>query len=262
MNILKKNFGKRKQLFEIQDFPLCPKVVRDGVTDLLVLNLKIVPIYAPVIPWLSKFAKITNGHWVDLCAGAGGGSLILKEKLPGQIKKLILTDLYPHETKNILPENVIAYQKPVDARNVPIELKGFRTLFTSFHHLNDQVALEVLKNAMNTNTPLGIFEFTDRSIYCLLLMLPSFFTSFFLIPFIRPWKLSRFFWTYFIPLIPIVTLIDITLSCFRTRNVEEMNTLLSKIKSENYTWESGRIPTYFGLSITYTVGQPKEKHDQ
>lgn len=256
MKILRKTICKRKQLFEFQDFSWCPQAVREGITDLLVLNLKIIPLYEPTINWLSKMAKISNGEWVDLCAGAGGGSILLKEKMPGEIKNLYLTDLYPHKNLQNLQEGVKAIDYSVDAANVPHELKGFRTLFTSFHHLRDEVAFDVLKNAKESKTPIGIFEFTGRNLYTLLAVLPSFITSFLLVPFVIPWKFSRFFWTYFIPLIPLFTLSDIVLSCFRTRDIGELNNLVMPLKGERYNWEIGELPTYAGLKITYLVGFP------
>ncbi len=247
---------KRRQLFEIQDQPWCPKAVRDGVTDLLVLNLKIVPLYEPTIPKLAELAKLSRGTWVDLCAGAGGGSLLLKSKMPGQIKELTLTDLYPHAEMK-LPENTSYFPEPVDAQNVPATLKGLRTLFTSFHHLPDPVAKKVLANAMDSKMPIGVFEFTNRSPWTFLMVMPSFIFSFFLIPLVLPWKLSRFFWTYIIPAIPVVTFIDIVLSCFRTRNESELRAMTEDLRSDDYIWEVGRIPTYFGMKITYLTGRPR-----
>jgi hypothetical protein len=257
MNPLKMSIGKRRQLFEIQDFTWCPKAVRDGVTDLLVINLRIVPVYEPAIPVLSKLARMTDGKWIDLCAGAGGGSLFLKEKMPGEIKELILTDLYPHKTHKMLPEGVVNFPEPVNAVSVPASLKGFRTLFTSFHHLPDDIAKGVLENARDSKTPIAIFEFTDRSLFCLLMVLPTFIFSFFLIPLVLPWKLSRFFWTFIIPLIPLVAGIDIVMSCFRTRNVKELDHMIEPLRSDNYEWKTGKLPTYLGLTLTYVVGQPR-----
>lgn len=258
MNILRRSLGKRRQLFEIQDFPWCPEAVRNGVTELLVLNLRILPLYKPALSWLSRMAKLTDGKWVDLCAGAGGGSILLKKMLENEIKELALTDLYPHRELKNLPAGVRAIKESVDARNVPKELSGFRTLFTSFHHLNDEVALGILKDAQNSKTPIGIFEFTERNLLCLLSVLPSFFTSFFLVPFITPWKMSRFLWTYLIPLIPFVTVVDVVLSCFRTRDIAELNDLLSKLPVDHFDWEVGQMPTYGGLRVTYVVGVPRK----
>lgn len=257
MNPLKRSIGRRRQLFEIQDFSWCPKAVRDGVTDLLVINLRIVPLYEPAIPILSQMAKMTNGKWVDLCAGAGGGSLFLKEKMPGEIKELILTDLYPHTNFKTLPEGVINYPEPVNALAVPMNLQGFRTLFTSFHHLPDDIAKGVLRNARDSKTPIGVFEFTDRSLFCLMMVLPTFIFSFFLIPLVLPLKLSRLFWTFVIPLIPLVAGIDIVMSCFRTRNEAELKQMTENLRSDEYVWETGTLPTYLGMKLTYLTGKPR-----
>lgn len=257
MNPLKMSIGKRRQLFEIQDFPWCPRPVRDGVTDLLVINLKIARLYEPAIPVLSKLAKISHGKWIDLCAGAGGGSIPLKQKLPGEIKELVLTDLYPHSELQ-LPEGISYFPEPVDAMNVPKKLNGFRTLFTSFHHLPDDVAFSILKDARDSKTPIAVFEFTDRSLYCLMMVAPSFVFSFFLVPLIWPWKFSRLFFTYIIPLIPAVAFIDIILSCFRTRNTEELKAMTTRLESPDYEWETGKIPTYFGMTLTYLTGRPRQ----
>ena len=221
------------------------------------MNLRIVKMYEPAIPVLSKLAKNSDGRWVDLCAGAGGGSIPLKEKMPGEIKELILTDLYPH--KNIPSvSNVFYYPEPVDARNVPASLSGMRTLFTSFHHLPDDVAMNVLKNARDSQTSIGIFEFTERNLFCLLMVLPTFFFSFFLVPFIYPWKLSRFFWTYIIPAIPFVAAVDIVLSCFRTRNPAELLKMTEALRTPGYEWKVGKLPTYLGMTITYLTGRKSD----
>lgn len=256
MNPLKMSIGKRRQLFEIQDFSWCPKAVRDGVTDLLVINLRLVRLYEPAIPVLSRLAKLSHGRWIDLCAGAGGGSIPLKQKMPGEIKELILTDLYPHSELN-LPDGISYFPGPVDAMKVPKNLPGLRTLFTSFHHLPDEVAKNVLKDARDSKTPIAVFEFTDRSLFCLLMVMPTLIFSFFLIPLVWPWKPSRFFFTYFIPLIPVVAFIDIVMSCFRTRNTEELKAMTEDLKSPDYEWETGRIPTYIGMTLTYLTGRPR-----
>ena len=254
MNPLRISLGKRRQLFEIQDFSWCPKTVRDGVTELLALNLRILPLYEPAILELSKLAKKTDGHWVDLCAGSGGGSVLLKQKMPGEIKDLTLTDLYPPADFKAT-EGVRYYGEAVDARNVPSDLPGMRTLFTSFHHLPDEVACAVLKNARDSKTPIAVFEFTERTLLGLMMVMPSFFFSFFLVPFIFPWKLSRFFWTYCVPLIPLVAFIDIVLSCFRTRTPRELETMISPLRSPDYEWKTGYLSTYLGMRLTYLIGQ-------
>lgn len=261
MNPFKVYLGKRKQLFEIQDFNWCPQAVRDGVTDYLRFSLTLVPLYQGAGSWIHKMAKVNKGNWIDLCAGAGGGSLPLFQSMKFDQKvELILTDLYPNSSKLNLPQTTF-YPSSVDARQVPPALQGFRTLFTSFHHLPDPVAREVLVDAFKTNTPIGVFEFTERNLYCLLMTAPTLINTFLLTPFIFPWKISRLFWTYVVPLIPIVATVDILLSCFRTRTPEELIEMIKVLKGPEYTWHIGKSPASFGFSMTYLVGLPRGENE-
>lgn len=255
MNPLKMILGKRKQFFEIQDFPWCPSAVRDGVTDYLGFSLKLVPLYLPAVPWLKKMNAKNSRGWIDLCAGAGGGSIPLHEHLSETT--LILTDLYPQQRQG---KGKISYHPhSVDARSVSRELKGFRTLFTSFHHLPDEVAKSILKDAFQTKNPIGAFEFTERNLYCLLMTAPTIIFSFFLMPFVRPWRLSRFFWTYIIPLIPIVATFDILASCIRTRTPGELQEMVKELQGKGYKWHIGKEPSAFGFNVTYIVGMPEDE---
>ena len=245
---------KRYQLFEIQDFPWCPQVVRDGVTELLYLNLKILRIYYPILPKLRALLDKSEGEWVDLCAGSGGGSLLLLKDVSTRVKSLTLTDLYPPALVRELPRGVSYYDFPVDARRVPKALSGARTLFTSFHHLPEDVAYDVLKDAFDNRCPIGVFEFTERKLSNVLLVLPSLLTSFFLVPFIRPLDPRRLVLTYLVPLIPLVTVIDIVMTCFRTRSPDELKNLTDNFQSSDYKWEIDQVRTAFGFKITYLVG--------
>ncbi len=260
MNFLKAYLGKRKQLFEIQDFSWCPKAVRDGVTDYLRFSLTLVPLYRSAAPWIHKMSEVEKGSWIDLCAGAGGGSLPLFQsmKFDHQLK-LILTDLYPNATDFSHP-TIFFHPVSIDARQVPSSLKGFRTLFTSFHHLPHAVAQDVLQDAFQSKTPIGVFEFTERNLFCLMMTAPTLINTLLLTPFIFPWKMSRFFWTYLIPLIPIVATVDILLSCFRTRTPEELEAMIKDMHDPDYIWHVGKSPAPFGFSMTYLVGLPKGKN--
>jgi len=261
MNPFKAYLGKRKQLFEIQDFNWCPQAVRDGVTDYLRFSLTLVPLYQSAGIWIHKMADKQKGNWIDLCAGAGGGSLPLFQTMKfDHSVELILTDLYPNSSKNHIPR-VLFHPVSVDARQVPTSLKGFRTLFTSFHHLPEVVAQDVLQDAFQTKTPIGIFEFTERNFFCLLMTAPTIINTLILTPFIFPWKLSRFFWTYIIPLIPLVATVDILLSCLRTRTPKELEEMIKEMKDPAYIWHIGKSPAPFGFSMTYLVGLPKEEYD-
>ncbi|MFZ4715666.1 MAG: hypothetical protein ACOYL6_18225 [Bacteriovoracaceae bacterium] len=256
--MIKMILGKRKQYFEIQDFPWCPKTIRDGVTDYLAFSLKIAPLYKAAIPALENLF-VGEKQWIDLCAGGGGGSipLFLEMKKVRPDLNLVLTDLYPNQGEKKFPPAVHIHPEPVDATQVPVNMIGVRTLFTSFHHLPDSLAKSVLADAFHKKQKIAVFEFTERNLYCLLMTFPTLFFSFLTMILVRPWSLARFFWTYILPAIPIVATVDIILSSFRTRTTEELELMVSDLKAPDYQWEIGQWPTLFGFKITYLIGKKK-----
>lgn len=52
-----------------------------------------------------------------------------------------------------------------------------------------------------------------------------------MMPFIRPFKISRLIWTYAVPLTPLLTPIDGTVSCLRTYSVDEPRELTRGLES-------------------------------
>lgn len=65
-------------------------------------------------------------------------------------------------------------------------------------------------------------------------------------PFICPFRLSRLFWTYFIPVIPLVLLVDGVVSCLRTYNPQELREIIKKLNATEYDWEVGENSKAFG----------------
>jgi len=68
-------------------------------------------------------------------------------RLPGSVP-VLLTDLYPHN------ETVIR----VDARAVPAELDGFRTIFTAFHHFRAGRGQGDPPDAVAARQGIGVFR--------------------------------------------------------------------------------------------------------
>src|SRR5205085_4124261 len=82
--------------------------------------------------------------------------------------KIILTDKFPnissfeytaHESEG----KIDFIKSSIDAMNVPRNLKGFRTQFVSFHHFKPEAAQQILANAAESDTPIAIFEVTERN---------------------------------------------------------------------------------------------------
>ncbi len=259
----------RVHLFEIEDQTWCPKSLRDGVTDFLQHIVQAFSVYRPIAQKLvGAVYKSGQSQVLDLCSGGTGPwkSLVGEfDKANNDLFSIVLTDLYPNELafKSVYQENdgSIQYLKtPVNALDVPKNLLGFRTFFSSFHHLKPCQAQTVLQNAVEAKSGIAIFESTQRHSLMILYMLfvaPLLVLA--LTPFIRPFRWSRLFLTYVIPLIPLVICFDGVVSCFRTYSVDELKQMTNSINDSDYHWESG-VENMKGLpfGITYLIGYPKK----
>ena len=252
--------------FEFEDQPWFPAILRDSMTDYLRFLFHTFKLYQPVLPLIRNGLVKTNTHQIlDLCSGSGGAMERIYEDLKDTFNaeiQITLSDLYPSSlvNNNLSHHNRggISYMStPVDASDVPIELKGFRTLFSGFHHFKPQKAAAVLKNAVDARKGIGIFDGGNRSIWMVLVLIIVHPILLFLFTlFLRPFKISRVLFTYLIPIIPICTVWDGIFSILRLYDPDEMLQMAKEADSDNYTWVSGKVRNEYGMSIAYLVGYP------
>ncbi len=258
---------RRLHLFEFEDQPWFPNVIREGITDYLQFAANRVDLYKPVMPLIRKgLEKSGTDRIVDICSGGGGGILKIYEKLKREFLKsqIILTDKYPNlaafrQASDSAGGEIDYVATPVDATDLPETLEGFRTQFVSFHHFAPGSARKILENAARTKSAIGIFEATERSLVNFIAMLFTPLVVMLAVPFIRPFKWSRIFFTYVIPAIPLFTMWDGMVSVLRTYSVREMQEMTRKVNARNYTWEIGRIRTRKGPNLLYLLGYPERE---
>jgi len=258
---------KRWHLFEVEDLASLPASLRDALTDYLQFMLNLSRPYAPILPRLRHALEQARAcQIIDLCSGGAGPwptlYPLLRESVPMGVQ---LTDKYP---------NMAAFRRAradsggglcfctdsVDARAVPRQLNGFRTLFSSFHHFAPEQARAILEDATRQRQGIGVFEATQRSWVAVVVM---FFTPLLVLvvtPFIRPFRLSRLLWTYLIPLVPLLVLFDGIVSCLRTYSLPELQALVDTLPppATPYRWEIGEERAKgTPLPITYLLGYPE-----
>ena len=255
----------RIHLVELHELAWFPAVWRDLLTDFLSFHASVFKPYACAAPLLVDALKGAGAtRIVDLCSGAGRPLLSLVPALRrfglGDLQ-ITLTDKYPNleARKSIGHTGVVTYLEiSIDATDVPSDLKGFRTLFTSFHHFRPDAAHAVLADAVNKNEGIGIFEYTERK--WLIWTLPTLLIPLFVwlcTPFIRPIRWRRLVWTYLIPVVPIIAMWDGFVSNLRTYSVEELRDLVRQTGGQGYEWKIGRVRS-LGLSrVTYAIGRPR-----
>ncbi len=257
---------KRIHLFEFEDQKWFPQLLRNYVTDFLQYLANKAKVYEPVVAVIDETLQKSNTtQIIDLGSGGGGGLLWLGKELQKKNSEIRIkfTDLYPNIEAfqhTASQSDIFEYHsEPINAKNVPENLKGLRTMFLSFHHFKPQEAKSVLENAINNNQPIAIFEIQDRGLPSIVAMLLSPLSVLLTTPFIHPFRLGRLIFTYFIPIVPLVVLWDGIVSALRTYTVDEMRDLVSTLENNTaFEWNFNKKKSKTGLVI-YTIGIPKKQ---
>jgi hypothetical protein len=254
----------RIHLFELEDQPWFPSVIRDFGTDYLQFMEELMGAHRPVVPLLADALRASGSTTVvDLCAGGGGPVVALKKELAalGLPVRFILTDKYPNYDafREISAANpgIDGHNAPVDATAVPSQLTGFRTVFNAFHHFKPEDARAVLQSAVSARQPIGIFELPERTIPIIVataLLVPIFVLL--TTPFIRPFRWDRLLFTYLPPLVPLLCWWDGTVSQLRAYLPEELDELATSLGDVGYEWTSGKVKP-LGPNVTYLIGIPR-----
>lgn len=197
----------------------------------------------------------------------------------------VLTDIHPHltawSTAAKHSSNILYVPSSVDAANAPKNLlaltntpspnnnkvrkenpkKIFRLFNLAFHHFDDELAIRILQNTLETSDGFAIFELCGRDVGNLV-------TELLLAPLL--WMASwywfwgqwgQLFWTYVVPVIPFVVVFDGVVSCLRTRREGEVRALIARTGRgvEGWRFETGReVHTWPMGTMQYFIGIKEE----
>jgi len=251
---------RRQRWFELHDQPWFPGGLRDLVTEALEAVWNRNGTYRPIAARLrDAVAQSGVERIVDLCSGGGGPWLSLYPVVAdGRPLGVTLTDQYPSA---LLGHSVGAgggvtvWPEPVDARRVPAELRGLRTIFSSFHHFDPAAARAILADAFARREGIGVFEAARPNLWTMVAVAAMPVLSWQAAAGLRPFRWKRFLWTYLLPVVPAVLWVDGVLSCLRSYTLDDLRELTAGLAAEDYAWEigdarGGRVP------IRYVVGRP------
>jgi hypothetical protein len=254
---------QRRHLFELEDQPWFPAVVRDLATDYLQFFQTRFRLHRAMTPIVRRLLEETKTRRiVDLCSGGSGPLLSIVRDLAdeGCQVRATLTDLYPNEPAFAkiadASNGLITYERQsVDARDVPSRLTGLRTVFNGFHHFTPEDARSILHAAAAARQPIAIFEMSERSRRTLVPVVLTPLIVWVLTPFIRPFRWTRLLFTYPVPLVPLTCLWDGTVSQLRAYTPDELRGLAAG--SAAMRWEVGQVPIVNGRGrLTYLTGVP------
>ena len=265
---------KRIHLFEFEDFDWLPKTVKSGMTNLLVVLHKMLgtkEVLNNLI--LAAKSKYAFNDIVDLGSGSGGIMSPISDNLyQNHGVKMTLSDLNPDpkfvDYFNQHSNEGISYlEKPVDATNFAEIKGGLKTMVNSFHHMPPKVARQILHSAQDNREAILIYEIGENKVPLVIwwLLLPLslvilMLMSLFMTPFVRPLKFSQLFFTYIIPVIPLLYAWDGQVSSVRFYTFSDIEKLLGdRINDASYKWEMGKAAKSNGKSVGYyLLGYPVE----
>jgi len=257
----------RLHLFELEDQPWLPGIVRDLATDYLCFIQATFRLHRPIVPLVAEALRVTNQQQiVDLCSGGGGPVLEIQKALSaaGLSISITLTDRFPNsrafqKIEEASEKQITFVRESVDARSLPDRLIGLRTIFNSFHHFRESDARKILLDAVEAGQPIAIFEYTERAV--LIVFLTMILTPFLVAlatPLIRPFRWSRVVLTYVLPLIPLTCWWDGVVSQLRAYTVEELKTLTKELPCDFYSWQAGTVALPRSLGhLTYLLGRSR-----
>ena len=260
---------KRIHLFEFTDLSWYPQTFRRMQTDYLQFVATLGAGHKNLIPlFIKAMQHAGTPDIVDLCSGGAGPWVRLQEQLKqaGLPVNIQLTDKYPNPAAvqkwaEAARQGIEYLAEPVDALKVPPHLKGMRTLFEGFHHFRPDQARLILQDAVESRAAIGVFEASLKPPFGLILFLLAPLTTLLsylvLTPFITPHSLSRFFWTYLVPVVPLATCWDGVISLLRVYSPQDLKELTDSLPSKDYTWEAGQASTGTPIFVfTYLIGYP------
>ena len=143
-------------------------------------------------------------------------------------------------------------------RKTPVELRGLRTMFNSFHHFAPADARRILADAVGAGVPIAVLEIPNRALAYVLSMVLTPFMVLAMTPLIRPFRWRRLLLTYLLPAVPLLCFWDGLVSQLRAYTAHELESLARSVEPDRYHWESGTVPLG-PARLTYLLGYMRAK---
>ncbi|KAL7924897.1 hypothetical protein ACQKWADRAFT_311070 [Trichoderma austrokoningii] len=181
---------RRFHLFEIDDQPWFPEFLRGRIQNALTAawnsNTPLQP-QSPARIAASTLIRelgssLSSYTFIDFCAGGGGPTPTIQKAINAHLNAkgkppvdFILTDLHPNvgawdKVATSFPQ-IIYERQSVDASKAPKHLvqrpdgkKVMRLFNLAFHHFDDNLVRDILRDTVKTSHGFAIFELQDRSL--------------------------------------------------------------------------------------------------
>lgn len=228
---------------ELEDYSWFPESFRRHQMDFLSLLAMKFGLYLPVKPTIEKILSLQeNADWTDACSGSGGPVL----SLAGQ-HRVLLTDLFPSFDELSLPENISFHPKPADITFSLPPGTGLITLFNCFHHFDEGQQKKIIEMCRMTGRPVVVVEILQPTALSMVsVIITTTIGHWLLVPFMKPFRFKRLFFTYLLPLHTLSVLFDGIVSVFKSKGRRYYRNLALALDNESYRVVFEKIPGPFG----------------
>ena len=228
---------KRKHIPQFTNQSWFPNILKVCIFEFMTWFVGKVNAAQPFLPVIEKGLQHTkNQQIINIKSNIGSGFETVKPLLNPNIKT--------QETsiENILPKT-----------------EGLYLSINAFHQLNPVEAKNLLYKIAKNGQPLVIVEGNNDSLWQVIgmtIFVPL--TVLLTAPFVQPFRFARLIFTYLIPILPVVTLLDGFFALFKLYAPADLDELTADILVENYNWESGKMDNGRGGKIIYLIGSPQK----
>jgi hypothetical protein len=226
---------RRKEIAQISTSNKTPKWLRSMISEFLSWFVLRVNATKPFIPVIEEaLEKADNKHIINIDFGLGAG----------------ISTVQPFLESNISVSNL-----PLE--HFTPEKKGVYLFINSFHQLHPNKAIEMLQAIVKNRQSLVVLEGNNDSLWQVVGMtvfVPL--TVIFTAPLVRPFRISRLFFTYILPILPFIIMLDGCIALFKLYSLKDLDKLVGSIRSEDYEWKRGKNDNGRGGKIIYLVGHP------
>lgn len=230
---LSRGFMKRLQLPQLTEQRWFPPLLKQLTREFLTwfaLRVRATRPFIPVILEGLEHAHYKRLNNFDLTVGAGIDAVV-----------------------KFLPENILV--KDVSPENFNADLPGLYTFINCFHLLPPEKARRYLGEIARAGHPVVVVEGNNDSWWQavgMTIFVPL--TVLLATPFVKPFRWTRLLFTYLLPVLPLVLVVDGVIALFKLYSPRDLDSLTASINVTNYTWASGKRDNGRGGKIIYLKG--------
>ncbi len=227
---------RRKNVKQISHSRVFPKYLKQLMNEFLSWFVLKVNASKPFIPVINEVLNQTNQkkiNYIEL--NAGGGIETVKPFLDENVE-VNISDFNEFNVQNI----------------------GVYLFVNSFHLLSVDKAIKALNDITEKGHPIVIVEGNNDSLWQIVGM--TFFVPLTVLiasPFVKPFRFTRLIFTYVIPILPLILVIDGCLALIKLYNPNDLKELVSKLNTTSYEWKMGKNDNGRGGKIIYLTGIKK-----